>query len=346
MTSRTLLGSGSPCSTPRVFPPISVIVCTRDRPGELEDCLTALTSLKYPSYEVLVIDNASIDERTAAVAARFGVRCVRESRPGLDWARNRGIRESRYSIIAFIDDDARADPNWLSALARAFEDRQVDAVTGLVAPLELETEAQQLYEFAYGGMGKGFESRHLDRSLLGPDQLLRVQDYGVGANMAFRRTVFEGVGEFDPALDVGTAARGGGDLDMFHRVIVGGHLLLYEPGAVVWHRHRRTLDELKKQLYDDGRAFTIYLMKVGRVGTIKRRHVLSFTIRNWISWLVGRLGRGLVGRERLPVDMLWAPIRGVLSAPIAGRRARQTARQTALPGAGQPELTPQSAARP
>ena len=152
-----------------------MIVCTRDRPGELEDCLTALASLKYPSYEVLVVDNASIDERTAAVAARFGVRYVRESRPGLDWARNRGIRESRYSIIAFIDDDARADPNWLSALARAFEDCQVDAVTGLVAPLELETEAQQLYEFAYGGMGKGFESRHLDRSLLGPDQLLRVQ---------------------------------------------------------------------------------------------------------------------------------------------------------------------------
>ena len=63
--------------------------------------------------------------------------------------------------------------------------------------------------------------------------------YGTGANMAFRRSLFHQIGFFDPALDVGTVTNGGGDLDMFYRVIQEGHTLVYEPRAIVRHRHRR-----------------------------------------------------------------------------------------------------------
>ena len=156
----------APLEAPAVAGPISVVVCTRDRPQDLERCLRALLALDYPDFEVLVVDNASQNDETAAVAARLGVRSVREDRPGLDWARNRGIAETRHSIIAFVDDDARPDSLWLAAIASAFVDPEVDAVTGLVAPLELETSAQRLFEFTYGGMGKGFAPRtfHRDRN--------------------------------------------------------------------------------------------------------------------------------------------------------------------------------------
>src|SRR5207247_10340890 len=67
---------------------------------------------------------------------------------------------------------------------------------------------------------------------------------GTGANMAFRRTIFDEVGCFDPAMGPGTVTRSGDDLEMFFRIVKEGHLLVYEPRAVVRHRHRRTYAEL------------------------------------------------------------------------------------------------------
>lgn len=320
-----LAGQRPPLRSPAHGPAISVIVCTRDRPGELEGCLEAIHALDYPSFEVVVVDNASTGTETELLTSRFGSRYVSEPRPGLDWARNRGIAEARHGIVAFTDDDARVDALWLAALAQALADPTVSAATGLVAPLELETDAQILFEFDYGGMGKGFQPWHAEQRSMGPERLLRTQNLGVGANMCFRREVFDQVGGFDPALDVGTPARGGGDLDMFHRVVTAGLTLQYEPSALVWHRHRRSLQALERQLGDDGRAFTIYLMKVFRTGTVPRRAVVRFAWRHWIRWLLCRLVRKLAGREPLPFRMLWAPIRGVLRAPTAARKARRLA---------------------
>ena len=140
---------------------VTVAVCTRDRTASLSLCLDALTKLNYPALDLLVVDNAPSSEATEhLVRERFPtMRYVREDRPGLDWARNRAIQEARGDIIAFTDDDAMADPNWISAIVRVFlENPEVMAVTGLVLPYELETEAQWLFE-RYGGFGKGFERR-------------------------------------------------------------------------------------------------------------------------------------------------------------------------------------------
>ena len=79
--------------------PISVIVCTRDRTEQLNRCLNELLSVKYPEYEIIVVDNAPSDERTAKLVENLdSVRYVREDNPGLDWARNRGIEEAKYEI--------------------------------------------------------------------------------------------------------------------------------------------------------------------------------------------------------------------------------------------------------
>lgn len=142
-------------------PSVTVAVCTRDRASDLERCLGALVALDYANLELLVIDNAPSDAATERlVTERFPhVRYVREDRPGLDWARNRAIQETSTEIVAFADDDVVVDPSWVQALAAVFaEDQGVMAVTGLVWPLELETEAQVLFE-RYGGFGRGFRRR-------------------------------------------------------------------------------------------------------------------------------------------------------------------------------------------
>jgi glycosyltransferase involved in cell wall biosynthesis len=273
--------------------------------------------VRYPRYEIVVVDNASRDDRTITTAQRHGARTVREDRIGLDNARNRGIAEARHDLIAYVDDDVQVDPEWLAALAGAFEDPEVDAVTGLVLPVEQETRAQRLFE-AYGnGMSKGLEARTFRRAELTNDDLIAVQHIGVGANMAARRSALKAVGGFDPTLDVGTPSGGGGDLDMFHRLLVAGKTIRYEPSVLVRHRHRREMHELTRQLYDNGRAYGVYLLKLVRERTVPRLSVARYATWTWGRWLVGRTVLGIFGLHRLPVRLLWAELRGALASPGA-----------------------------
>ncbi len=333
LVAATLGGRLAPPSRP-LRTAISVVVCTRDRPALLRRCLQSLLALEgWDDHEIVVVDNAPSSDATARLVATLPVRYVRESRPGLDWARNRGLAVARHPIVAYTDDDAVADPGWLRALAGAFADPDVAGVTGLVAPLELESEAQNWFELRYGGMGKGLVPRTFVPGALTAEQLLAVHHAGVGANMAFRREVLQALGGFDTALDVGTPAQGGGDLDLFHRLLTAGHLLRYAPDALVWHQHRRTMPELWRQLYQDGRSFGVYLLKCWRSQDVRRRDVLRFTLGRWVPWLVGRCALGLLGRGALPQHLLYAGLRGALAAPRAYLRTyRSDARIRAAEG--------------
>jgi GT2 family glycosyltransferase len=188
-----------------------------------------------------------------------------EPRPGLNWARNRAIIEARGEIIAYTDDDVVVDRAWITSLAKVFsEDPEVMAVTGLVVPFELETEAQELFE-KYGGFGRGFERKWVRMDAASNIKLATLHGgtgkFGTGANMAYRRTLFDEIGYFDPALDVGTVTNGGGDLDMFFRVLKEGHMLVYEPGAIVRHCHRRNYTQLHAQLTNWGIGFFSHLTR-------------------------------------------------------------------------------------
>ena len=146
---------------------------------------------------------------------------------------------------------------------------------------------------------------------------ITVHFLGVGANMAFRRSELLRLGGFDTALDVGTPSAGGGDLDMFHRVLMAGGAIHYEPRALVWHYDRRTMDGFRTQLYNNGRAFGVYLIKCWRTGRVGRRHVAAYGFGVWAQWLAGRLVLRLLGRHRLPMQLLWAEVWGALHAPWA-----------------------------
>src|SRR5688572_23695966 len=92
----------------------SVVVCTRDRPERLEQCLIAVQQQDYPAFEVWVIDNAPRDGRARACAERFGVHYALETRPGVSRARNLAARCSGADVLAYIDDDALPAPGWLA----------------------------------------------------------------------------------------------------------------------------------------------------------------------------------------------------------------------------------------
>ncbi|MDQ3556903.1 MAG: glycosyltransferase [Gemmatimonadota bacterium] len=230
--------------------PVSVIVCTRDRPDDLRRCLGALALLDPAPHEIVVVDNAPRSEAVRElVRATPGVRYVREPRPGLSVARNAGVRASTGGLIAFTDDDVIVDPTWLVGLRRGFRDPRVLAVTGLVLPAELETEAQFLFQHGDSGFGWGFRPLVYDREYF--DRMrwrgVPVWHIGAGANMAFRREVFARVGLFDERLGAG-ASGCSEDSEMWYRILAGGARCRYEPTAVVHHVHRRDMAGLEDQM--------------------------------------------------------------------------------------------------
>lgn len=311
--------------TDQSLPPISVIVCTRNRALSLERCLETLQQLDYPIYEVVVVDNCSQDPAVAQVVARSGFRYVYEDTRGLDWARNRGIKEAQYDLIAYIDDDALATRGWLRGLARGFEDPEIMVVTGMVLPAEIETPAQNDFE-AYGGMSKGFVSYTVQRDQLNRPGQFWASGWGVGANMAFRRTLVDAINDFDVALDVGTPTNGAGDIEFFYRAVAAGYSLRYEPAALVRHVHRRSDAALMRQIYNNGRSFAAYLLTIAHNQPAKRIQVLQFGLRWWLwEWLLRRLINSLIGRDRWTFRVAWVELWGSFSAYWAYRAAKKAA---------------------
>ncbi|HEY7472231.1 MAG TPA: glycosyltransferase [Gemmatimonadota bacterium] len=320
-------GSGTrESAAPRDPPSATVAVCSRDRPDDLRRCLVALARVRGDGCEVIVVDNDAVSPgATAAVAGEFAaVRCVRETRPGLSAARNRAIAESSGDVVCFTDDDAVPEPGWLDALRAPFDDPMVWCVTGLTLPLELETEAQELFE-RHTSHGRGYEARRFRGAETNP---LAIGQVGAGVNMAIRRTAFEQIGAFDPALGAGSPARAGEDYDLFTRILAAGFHIAYEPAAVVWHRHRRDPRDLKSAFYAYSVGVYAYLT---RTLLVEREPA---AIRYGAKWLfqhqLPALWRALLGDPgALPLSFRTAELRALAVAPalyLAGRIRRRSDR--------------------
>jgi GT2 family glycosyltransferase len=289
----------------------SVVICTRDRPEELRRCLASLPRQTWRPSEVIVVDNASRDGRTREVAQAAGVIYVREDRPGLDIARNTGARRARSSIVAYTDDDVLLHATWLERLVAAFDAPQIGAVTGLVLPAELATEAQRHFE-AHWGFGRGHLRKDFDAARFRSqcNDVFHAWEIGAGASMAFRRDVFERVGFFDERLDVGQAGCSG-DSEFWYRLLAGGLTCRYEPRAVALHFHRRTLDGLAQQIhhYMRGHAAAL-LVQHERTGIAANRRQALVAMPRWYA---GRLWQRLRG-ARTPSDrFLRQEIQGYLA---------------------------------
>jgi glycosyltransferase involved in cell wall biosynthesis len=280
-----LPGSGTPwCIEERDqfkenAPYVSVIVPTHNRPDRLQGCLRSLLALQYPRYEIIIVDNAPSTSATREYIEQTchkmqQVRYVREDRPGVSWARNCGMMIAQGEILAFTDDDVVVDPYWLIELVQGFSRAgEVACVTGYNLPLELETPAQFWYEEyggAYwfqknGGTTWGFTRLIFDLKEYRPKTTAlfpyRAGMFGCGASMAFTAAFLRSVNGFDPALGGNGPARCSQDIAVFFQVITRGYTLVYEPASLVYHLHRRTYSELRKQIYNYGVGLTAYLTK-------------------------------------------------------------------------------------
>ncbi len=314
---------------------ICVAICSHNRTDTLRRALDSLMTQTIIPGEVLIIDNApSGPETKLLVQNEFpAVRYVQEPVPGLDFARNRALKETSREIVAFMDDDVVAKPSWISAIKTVFsENKHIAICTGKVEAYSLETEGAQLFE-ANGGFARGNTRIHLpaDRKQhmhgIQPPLIAWSISMGSGCSLAVRRRMILELGGFDEALDMGGPLPGGGDLDILWRAIDSGHEVIYEPSVEALHEHRSDYSESVNQIIDHNRSLIVMLTKVIAYGC----HTSKISIVAFLIWRLIKPGirllRRFAGKDPLPAKVLlrlwWNCWRGLIGYMTARRLAKK-----------------------
>lgn len=239
---------------------ISVVLCTFNRCLSLSTTLDSLAGqivAESISWEVIIVDNNSRD-KTRAVSEEYArrypgrFRYIFEAEQGLSRARNTGIRHAKGEIIAFIDDDVVADPDWLRNLTASLVHGKWSGSGGRILPPADFRPPEWLTlggELDLGGPLALFD--------LGQEQgELRRAPYGT--NMAFRASMFKTYGAFRVDLGrCGQSLLSGEDTEFGDRLLRAGEQLRYSPDAVVYHPvPRERLDEkhFRSWWFDFGRT--------------------------------------------------------------------------------------------
>ena len=238
-----------------VFPLISCIVVNWNRRDLLRACLRSLTRQDYPQFEIIVVDNGSSDGSAEMCAEEFGasVRLIRNTENrGFCAANNQGIAEARGEFVALLNNDAEADPGFLSALLRVFEGRP-DLGMGAAKivvwedPGLIDKAGHLIYP---DGQNRGRGTGERDHG-----QFDRVEEvlWPDGCAALYRKSMLDRIGGFDEDFFAY-----GDDAELGLRARIAGWNCLYTPHALVRHH----------------RGSTLGLKSVGRLKLIERNRVL------------------------------------------------------------------------
>ena len=262
------------------WPRISVIVCTHNGSGTILDCLRGIQRLDYPAMEVIIVDDGSTDD-TANIARQFPFDVISISHLGLSTARNVGLQNATGEIVAYIDDDAWPDPDWLTYLAITFRDETYAGAGGPNIRPPGESTVSDSVADSPGGpihvMLTDVEAEHLP-----------------GCNMAFRRNALAAVGGFDPVFRTA-----GDDVDLCWRMQSAGFKLVFSPAAVVWHRAPQSVAAYWNQQFGYGKAEAI----------LERKWPDKYNLAGHPIWTGRVYGRGAI--PWLPFGMrIYSGVRG------------------------------------
>lgn len=248
---------------------VSLIVCSRERPGLLLEAVASVLAGERVPEELVVVDQS---EEPNEALARMGsvrgcrVRYVRSASRGLSRARNEAVRLARHSLLVFTDDDVRVTAGWLGALVDALERAGPGAVaTGRVLP---DAEAAR----------RGFVPtlKACDRPATYAGRL--AFDPLVTFNMALRREELEEVGGFDERLGPGTPFPAGEDNELAFRMLAAGRRIVLVPEAVLHHRAWRAAGEYASLRRGYGRGQGAFLAK--HLGPFTLRRLAGTVLRN------------------------------------------------------------------
>ncbi|HWP58449.1 MAG TPA: glycosyltransferase [Candidatus Acidoferrales bacterium] len=296
------------------YPKVSVIVCAYNAERTLEPCLASLEKLRYPNYEVIVVNDGSTDATRQIAERHPSVRLINQENRGLSAARNVGLRASTGVLIAYTDSDCVADPDWLAYMVARFLSTDFAAVGGPnLSPPDDSLVASSV------AVSPGAPTH-----VLLDDE---IAEHIPGCNMAFRREALEAIGGFDPIFRAA-----GDDVDLCWRLQNQGYSIGFSPAAVVWHFRRNTVRDYLKQQRGYGKAETLLYFKhpyrfnvLGQSRWFGRIYgdISSFLLRRQPRIYSGAFGRGLFQTlyepppsliSYLPLTLEWNAIALALAA--------------------------------
>lgn len=284
-------------------PVVSIVVPVYNRAGEIGDCLEALLAQDYPTHrlEIIIVDDGSTDG-TAEVVSRYLVRLIKQPQNrGQSAARNAGVRAAQGEIVAFIDSDCIADPNWLSELVPYFQDPRLALVGGYVDSFFRESRLDR-YEEVQSPLNLGKEVAFGTTA---------ASDFYVPTcNVLIRKDVYLQVGGLDEGLRLGE------DVDLCWRLKETGRRLLYIPKGKVRHKHRNRLWEILRRRFDYGTSEGFLFSRHEQVK--KRFPWKPAALTFMILCCLGILTR----------SVLVLPVAALLAGSEAWRRRRELKRKT------------------
>ncbi|MFH1619006.1 MAG: glycosyltransferase family 2 protein [bacterium] len=270
---------------------ISVIIPTRNRKAFTKRCIESLLAQSLKPDEILVVDNASSDDTAVFLESEFRgqIQIIREDSEGVAAARNRGIACAQGKVLAFIDDDAVAHPDWLASMLKCLEETGADGAGGPALPVWEEppppyvTRSRKVMSYI-----SAFNPGGGRRRLTGP------RDFLIGTNCAFRKEVFIAGHRFHRIYSGSRRLNVGEDYE-FSRRIAGIYPVFYDPAIIVSHyipAFKMNLTYLARISFENGR------MKAAIGGTLTPRGYRDmWGIDGWISvfslagYCYGRLGQ-------------------------------------------------------
>jgi GT2 family glycosyltransferase len=220
------------------WPRISIIICSYNGARTLRESCEAVLKLRYPKYEVIVVDDGSTDQ-TPSIGRECGFRVISTPNHGLSHARNVGMEAATGEIIVYLDDDAYPNEDWLIYIG-AFFQNPANAHFGAVGGPNIAP----LYD--------GPIAHCVAHAPGGPSHVLlthRKAEHIPGCNMALRKAALKAIGGFDPQFRVA-----GDDVDVCWRLQEAGWNLGFCPAAMVWHHRRNSIRTYWKQQVGYGKA--------------------------------------------------------------------------------------------
>jgi GT2 family glycosyltransferase len=267
---------------------ITVAIPTLDRPTELARCLQALFEGTVLPAEVLIVNQGghhAVEQIIQRFRSQYSTSIIHCPQPpmGLSAARNLASMQAKCSIIAFTDDDCVPAADWIAFIEHTMNSTPaVDGVTGNILPLGVGSPGQHSVSIRENTHRMTFRGRALPWHV------------GSGGNFAIKRRWLLQIGGYDERLGAGSPGKAAEDTDVFYRLLKAGAVIRYMPEAVIYHERQDTA-RLLQSFWNYSHGIGAFTAKHVQ----KRDLYAAYILGVWLFWLVWRMGKSILRRNRV-----------------------------------------------
>ncbi len=231
-------------------PLISVIIAARNSEATLRKCLNSVFLIRYPHFEVIVVDDGSHDGTGTIAKSFLNVKVLTTSGVGPSGARNLAVAEAHGAFIAFTDADCLVSPDWLDELTKGFVNDRVAGAGGC----QKSPEDEDPFGLKVGAFLStfGFVTNYMQRS-----EFMREVTHNASCNVIYRKSAYQELGGLREGFWPGE------DLELDYRLRKQGYALMMTPQAVVYHYRVKTLAGFKNMMFRYGWAQAVLVRSYG-----------------------------------------------------------------------------------